>query len=122
MKKDKIIYWSTTGLFAAFMAFTAIPDILKTPETVEFIKLLGYPEYFIPFIGVAKLLGSIAILIPQFKKIKEWAYAGLAFDLIGAMYSVITVHGFDPGMTIMIPVFALMITSYIYNRRVNQEN
>ncbi|MBL7890726.1 MAG: DoxX family protein [Bacteroidia bacterium] len=117
MKKDKIIYWSTTGLFAAFMAFTAIPDILKTPETVEFIKLLGYPEYFIPFIGVAKLVGSIAILIPQFKKIKEWAYAGLAFDLIGAMYSVITVHGFDPGMTFMIPIFALMIISYIYNNK-----
>ncbi len=117
MKKDKIIYWTTTGLFAAFMTFTAIPDILKTTETVEFMKQLGYPDYFIPFIGVAKLLGSIAILIPQFKKIKEWAYAGLAFDLIGAMYSVIAVHGFDPGMTFMIPIFALMITSYIYNNK-----
>src|SRR5688572_12245578 len=102
MKKTKIIYWTCTILFAGFMTFTAIPDILKAEEAVKFITDLGYPVYFIPFIGVAKLLGSIAILVPAFKKIKEWAYAGLFFDLIAAVYSNIMVHGFDPGMLSMI--------------------
>lgn len=122
MKKNKIIYWSTTGLFAAFMTFSAIPDMLKVPEAIQFITHLGYPEYFIPFIGLAKLLGSIAILIPSFKKIKEWAYAGLVFDLIAAVYSIVMTDGFDPGMLMMIPIFAVVATSYIYNTKVNGVN
>jgi len=122
MKKNKIIYWSTTGLFAAFMTFSAIPDMLKVPEAMQFITHLGYPEYFIPFIGLAKLLGSIAILIPSFKKIKEWAYAGLVFDLIAAVYSIVMTDGYDPGMLMMIPIFAVVATSYIYNTKVNGVN
>ena len=93
MKTSNIVYWISTILFAVFMAFTAVPDILLVPDAVKFITDLGYPLYFIPFIGVAKILGSISILIPQFKRIKEWAYAGLFFDLIGATYSNTQVMG-----------------------------
>ncbi|MBP6303417.1 MAG: DoxX family protein, partial [Bacteroidia bacterium] len=82
-----------------------------------FMTHLGYPLYFIPFIGVAKLLGSLAILIPSFKKIKEWAYAGLIFDLIGAVYSNIMVDGFQPGMLMMLVVFGVVIISYLYNQK-----
>lgn len=117
MKKLKIIYWTTTILFAGFMTFSAIPDILVLDEAKQFISHLGYPIYFIPFIGVAKLLGSIAILIPGLKKIKEWAYAGLFFDLIGAVYSVVMTDGFDPAMMIMIPIFGIAITSYVLNAK-----
>lgn len=118
MKTTKLVYWISTILFAGFMIFSAIPNIMVTAESKAFLTgYLGYPEYFIPFIGVAKLLGSIAILIPSFRKIKEWAYAGLAFDLIGAMYSVIKVGGIDPGMSMMILVFGAGITSYIYNQK-----
>ena len=89
MKKVNITYWLITGLFAAFMLFSSIPDIMVTAESVTFMKNgLGYPIYIIPFLGVAKLLGVIAILIPGFPRIKEWAYAGLVFDLLGATYSV----------------------------------
>ncbi|TDO29111.1 DoxX family protein [Sediminibacterium goheungense] len=120
MKKTKLIYWITTILFSGFMIFSAIPNIMLNAESKQFLTgYLGYPEYFIPFIGVAKLLGSLAILVPSFKKIKEWAYAGLAFDLIGAMYSVIKVGGIDPGMSIMLLVFAAGITSYLLNEKVN---
>ena len=118
MKKTKIIYWIFTGLFAAFMAFTAIPDVMQTPETVTFMKAIGYPDYFTPFIGVAKLLGCIAILIPGFPKIKEWAYAGLFFDLIGATYSVVAVYGVSPQISFMLLPFALGIVSYIFNNKV----
>lgn len=117
MKKTKIIYWSTTILFAAFMIFSAIPNIRVVDEAKQFLTHLGYPVYFIPFIGVAKLLGSIALLIPSFRYIKEWAYAGLFFNLIGAVYSNLVTDGFHPSMLVMLAVFAVAITSYIYNRR-----
>lgn len=122
MKKDKRIYWICTSLFAAFMAFSAIPDILQQKEAVDFILQLGYPAYFIPFIGVAKLLGCIAIVVPGFPKIREWAYAGLTFDLIGAVYSNIMQNGWDNGMLTMIPIFGVLILSYIYNQKVYPKN
>ncbi len=107
MKKTNIFYWIFTVLFAVLMTFTAIPDIMMTPEAVTFISSLGYPKYFIPFIGVAKVMGSIAILIPGFPRIKEWAYAGLAFDLIGATFSVIATNGLDASMIFMLLPFTL---------------
>ena len=115
MKKQKIFYWVVTGLFAGFMTFSAIPDILSTPEAVKFLTGLGYPSYIIPFLGVAKLLGVIAILIPGFPKIKEWAYAGLFFDLAGATYSGLAMGGFQPAILIMLlPVCFLFLSRYLY--------
>lgn len=120
MKKTKTIYWVVTALFAAFMTFTAIPDTLNTEEAVKFMTNLGYPKYFTPFIGVAKLLGSLAILIPGYPRIKEWAYAGLFFDLIGATYSQISTAGFLPQMSFMLLPFILGIVSYIYYQKYYQ--
>ncbi|MBX7203933.1 MAG: DoxX family protein [Bacteroidia bacterium] len=117
MKNTKLIYWTTTILFSAFMIFSAVPDILVVEDAKQFMTHLGYPVYFIPFIGVAKLLGSITILIPRFKKLKEWAYAGLIFDLTGAVYSVVAVDGFQPPMLTMVLVFAVAFTSYRYNQK-----
>ncbi|HOY06833.1 MAG TPA: DoxX family protein [Saprospiraceae bacterium] len=117
MKKTKILYWISTVLFAGLMIFSSIPDVMMEPETVKFITRLGYPEYFIFFIGVAKLLGCIAILVPGFPKIREWAYAGLFFDLIGATYSNLMVDGWQSGMVVMLVFFVLGILSYIYNEK-----
>jgi hypothetical protein len=114
MKKTNILYWTFTGLFAAFMLFSAIPDILVVPEAVEFMTKLGYPQYIIAFLGVAKTLGVIAILIPGFPRIKEWAYAGLFFDLVGATYSNICVTGLQPEMAFMIVIFGLEALSYFF--------
>jgi hypothetical protein len=117
MKKTKTIYWIVTGLFCAFMLFSAIPDIMVTPEAVTFITSLGYPKYFIPFIGVAKLLGVIAILVPGFPIVKEWAYAGLFFDLLGATYSGLSTGGYDPRILFMIlPISFLFISHYLYHK------
>ncbi|MGZ4034217.1 MAG: DoxX family protein [Bacteroidia bacterium] len=120
MKKINIIYWILTGLFAAFMLFTAIPDILVLPDAVKFMTDLGYPLYFTPFIGVAKVLGAIAIVIPGFPRIKEWAYAGLMFDLIGAMYSVSAKMGASSGLPILLFI-AFGFCSYIfYHKKLKQ--
>lgn len=116
-KRDRIIFWICTGLFSAFMLSSAIPNIMSTQEWVDIFKMLGYPVYMLPFIGVAKLLGVIALIIPGFPRIKEWAYAGLFFDLTGAVYSGLAVGGFNPQMLIMLVPFALGALSYIYHHK-----
>lgn len=77
--------------------------------------MLGYPQYFIPFTGWAKLLGAIVLLLPGYGRIKEWAYAGLFFDLVAAVYSGIAVsRSFNPMMLMMLIWFVSCILSYIY--------
>lgn len=80
--------------------------------------MLGYPVYFIPFTGWAKLLGAIVLLLPGYGRIKEWAYAGLFFDLIAAVYSGIALsHTFDPLMLTMLIWFVPGVLSYVYWHR-----
>jgi DoxX-like family len=119
MKKTKTWYWIITGLFAAFMLFSAIPNIMMVPESVTMVSTtLGYPKYIIPFLGVAKLLGVIAILIPGFNRLKEWAYAGLFFDLAGAAYSIICTEGFKPPVLFMIlPTGFLFLSYYLWHKQ-----
>ena len=121
-KKLKITYWVFTGLFSALMMMASIPDILSVPEAVTIFKHLGYPTYLLPFIGVAKLLGIVAVLVPGFPRIKEWAYAGLCFDLIGALYSGLAVG--DP-ISSVIPVLIgliLLTGSYIFYHKKLMKN
>lgn len=120
MKKVNIAYWILTGLLALFIIFTAIPDIMVTPDAVNVISTqLRYPEYFIPFIGVAKVLGAIAILIPGYPRLKEWAYAGLAFDIAGAFYSSLAVgEPLMPVVPFFILILGVLAASYIlYHKR-----
>jgi hypothetical protein len=116
MKKINILYWVFTGLFAALMLFSSFSNIVTAPEAVELLKTkLGYPVYIIPFLGVAKLLGSITILIPRFPRLKEWAYAGLMFDLIGATYSAFAIG--EQGAAFMLIFVALGFAAYYFYRR-----
>ena len=118
MKKTRTLYWIITLLFSAFMIFSSVPDILLVPDALTFMHHLGYPNYFIQFIGIAKVLGIIAILIPGFPKIKEWAYAGLAFDLIGATYSQSATDGFHPQLSFMLlPILFLVVSYILYHKR-----
>ena len=123
-KTTNLLYWIFTILFAALMAFTAVPNLLNTPESIQLIHdSLGYPVYFIPFIGLAKLLGVIAILIPGLNKIKEWAYAGLFFDLTSSIYSGIAASGkFDPMMITMLIWIVPGIISYVlWSKRMSDQ-
>ena len=122
MKKTKIIYWVFTVLFAALMAFSAIPDVVSDPVAVKGMhEGLGYPVYFIPFIGVLKLLGVAAILIPGYPRIREWAYAGLVFDLLGATYSIIASGASVGNWLFMVLPLALAAGSYIFYHKKNRE-
>lgn len=122
MKTTKILYWIFTGLMAAFMLLGAIPDVLRIPAAVDVFTHLGYPAYLLPFIGVAKILGVVAVLVPGFQRLKEWAYAGLVFDLVGALYSHIAVG--DPPGSWVFPIIGLLLVfgSYLFHRkRLNQQ-
>ncbi len=115
MKRTKIIYWLFTSLFAFMMLGSAIPDIFSSPVAVKGMHDgLGYPVYFIPFIGVAKLLGVVAILTPGFSRIKEWAYAGLFFDLAGATYSIAASGAPAANWIFMVLPIGLAVCSYVF--------
>ncbi|WP_462267891.1 DoxX family protein [Mucilaginibacter sp.] len=118
MKKINITYWIVTGLFAFVMFGSAIPDIMVMPMAVKGFASLGLPAYFVPFVGGAKALGVVAILVPGYPRLKEWAYAGLTFDLIGATYCLIA-SGQPVANWAVMPVFiGLAAAAYLlYHKR-----
>ena len=86
-KRNKIIYWIFTIWLALGMLSTGIVQLLKMEEEVENMARLGYPIYLLTILGVWKILGTIAALIPKFPLLKEWAYAGFFFAMSGATIS-----------------------------------
>lgn len=90
-------YRVATGVLVAFIALGATLDLAHHPLAVAGIPHLGYPLYFVRFIGAVKLLGVAALLLPGRPRLKEWAYAGLFFDTAGALYSAAAAG--DPPLT-----------------------
>jgi hypothetical protein len=86
-KRNKIIYWISTIWLALGMLSTGAVQLFKVKEEVDFIIALGYPAYFLPILGTWKILGVVAVLIPKFPLLKEWAYAGFFFAMSGAIFS-----------------------------------
>jgi len=117
MKHGTRLYWILTGLMAAYMLMASIPDMLRIPQAVDLFRHLGYPSYLLPFLGAAKTLAVIAIVALGVRGLKEWAYAGLIFDLIGALYSHIAVR--DPPSAWIFPVIGLLLVtgSYLVYRK-----
>jgi uncharacterized membrane protein YphA (DoxX/SURF4 family) len=87
VKAKTIAYWVTTALTALLIGSGGIMQVLRTHDSVTGIVSLGYPAYFVVLLGVWKVLGAVAILAPRFPRLKEWAYAGIVFDLTGAAWS-----------------------------------
>lgn len=89
-KRNKIIYWVATIWLALGMLAGGVQQLLQIGGYVEIITQLGYPLYFLSILGVWKILGVIAVLVPKFPLVKEWAYAGFFFAMSGAAISHIT--------------------------------
>lgn len=87
MKGKVIGYWIATGLTAVLMGPFGVLDLINDPQAAEIMKHLGYPDYVAPMLGVWKILGTIVILAPGLPRVKEWAYAGMVIDLVGASVS-----------------------------------
>lgn len=119
MKRLNIVYWTSTILFALFMGISGVQNLFVTQASIDLITTdLGFPQYIIPFLGLAKVLGSIGLLIPIPPRLKEWCYAGLFFDFTGALYAMLADNGFDPMMLTLLVPYALMGLSYgSYHRR-----
>ena len=85
--RNKIIYWIATVWLALGMLSSAIVQLLNVKEEVEMINHLGYPIYFTKILAVWKILVLMALFIPKFPRLKEWAYAGFFFAMSGAAIS-----------------------------------
>jgi len=120
MKKTKVLYWVFTGLMAALLGVGAVFDAVSAPEAIEHVTRLGYPVYLIPFLGFAKLAAIAIILVPGFRRIKEWAYAGLVFDLVGALYSHIAVGDAAAMWLPIIVILGLVAGSYVFYHRLHK--
>ncbi len=118
MKRTNIIYWIITGLLALLMAFSGVANIIAGPPSISGFDHIHFPHYMIQFLGVAKLLGAIAIIIPGFPRLKEWAYAGLTYDLLGAIYASYSVG--DPVSMwgpILIGPLLIAISYILYHKK-----
>ena len=80
----KVAYWASTGIISALMCFAAFSYLSGDPKAVQGFALAGYPQQLRIILGIAKPLGAIALLVPGFIKLKEWAYAGFTFAWICA--------------------------------------
>ena len=105
MNAKSIAYWTTTILIALPIGSGGIAQVAHVKENVEgFVHVLGYPLYFMTVLGVWKILGAIAILVPRLPRLKEWAYAGIFFDLTGAAASWAAVGGSGEVFHIVAPL------------------
>lgn len=109
VSKTKPLYWTFTLLFAVPFLASGVGFAVPAPRVVANMAHLGYPVYFVRFLGVAKILGAVAVLTGTFPKIKEWAYAGIVFTLAGAFYShVRSGDGLESLPSIVVLIFAAL--------------
>lgn len=112
LKTARWIYWTLTLLFVVTMMVAGVAYLAGASFNVEGITHLGYPVYLLKILGTAKLLGGIAILQGRLQTLKEWAYAGYTFNLLGASAS----HALfgDPLVKVIVPIMilALVLISY----------
>jgi len=107
-KRNKIIYWITTIWLALGMLSTGIVQLIGMKEEVDLIGRLGYPLYFLTILGVWKILGVIAVLVPKLPLVKEWAYAGFFFAMSGAIFSHLALN--DEAKEYFGPTLLLILT------------
>jgi uncharacterized membrane protein YphA (DoxX/SURF4 family) len=122
-KRNKVIYWIATIWLALGMLSTGIVQLLKAKNGqggLDMIKHLGYPAYLLSLLGIWKVLGVIAVVIPKFPLLKEWAYAGFFFVMSGAIFSHIASG--DP-INQIFPALLLLALNFIswYFRPLNRK-
>jgi hypothetical protein len=108
-KRNQIIYWIATLWLALGMGVTGVVQLLKLEADVELMTRLGYPVYILTILGVWKILGVVAVLVPKFPLLKEWAYAGFFFIMTGAIFSHIASG--SPVAEMFPPLLLLVLTA-----------
>ncbi len=120
MKKDKVIFWTTTGFIFLFEG--VMPALTGHTELArQGVAHLGFPDYFRIELNVFKVLGSLAILIPAVPaRVKEWAYAGLSISMISAFIGHWVTDGFNGQTAFPLVILAILITSYLYYHKLRK--
>jgi hypothetical protein len=123
MKKNKMIFWTATIIIVLWEGVMPLGTVLFAPEYINAgTKPLGYPDYFAYTLAFSKALGVIAISIPKLPaRIKEWAYAGLTFNLVYAFISHAVVDQNIGFMLLPLVILGILIVSYIYNNKIHSE-
>lgn len=121
MKKDKLIFWISTGIIFLFegvmVAFTSQSEMAK-----EGIAHLGYPEYFGNWLAICKVIGSLVLVIPQIPaRYKEWAYVGFGITMVSALVSNAAVDGVSAMLLMPIAFFAILGVSYTYFHKLHKK-
>jgi uncharacterized membrane protein YphA (DoxX/SURF4 family) len=109
MKAKLALYWASTSLLAFVLLAAGYADFSHAPDMVKGMTHLGYPFYFLTILGSWKMLGSVAILVPGFARLKEWAYAGVTFTFTGAFFSHLSAG--DTLTTAAPPVVLLIVAA-----------
>ena len=119
-KNLKAVYWVVTLLFTLLQGWSALQYLIEAPAMVRTITALGYPIYFMTILGIAKLLGIAAILYGRWPVLKEWAYAGFTFDVLGAFGSHLMAG--DSFLIALVPLLflAAQLTSYFLWKRLSR--
>jgi hypothetical protein len=122
MKKDKIIFWTTTIIIFLFEG--VMPALTSQTELAkEGIRHLGYPPYFGNALVIFKILGTLTLIIPPMhKRLKEWAYAGFAFDFLFASISHCAVDGIGFNSFFPLIFLGILAVSYIYYHKLNNSS
>ncbi|GAB3830509.1 DoxX family protein [Hymenobacter jeollabukensis] len=120
-KTATTLYWTLTLPFAAFMLFGGVSEVIHHPSGQEIMQHLGYPEHVLTVLGIGKLLGAVALVQPWFRTVKEWAYAGFTFNLLGACAARYAAH--DGFWLVASPLLflAFMLASCALWRRVRPQ-
>jgi uncharacterized membrane protein YphA (DoxX/SURF4 family) len=112
MKLKSIIYWVVTGMLAFFIGSGGAAELMHVRGNIEGLVQLGYPPYFATIIGFWKVLGAIAILVPRFPRLKEWAYAGIFFNMTGAAATGLFTHSASWHVIVDLVLTAFTIASW----------
>lgn len=118
MKRDKIIFYVATGLLSLLMCFSVYMYLFNHEAVVGMFNNFGYPSYIIYPYAIAKLLGVFALWNPNFKVLKEWAYAGFFFAFVLAFFAHYMIG--DGEQTGALVALVLLAVSYIFNKRINK--
>ncbi|NQY29238.1 MAG: DoxX family protein [Flavobacteriaceae bacterium] len=118
MKKDKIVYYGSTGLLTLLMLFSAGMYVFNHEVVKVMFTSFGYPTYIIYPLAIAKLLGVFAIWSPKFNTLKEWAYAGFFFDFVLAFFAHKMIGDGEEMGAIM--AFVLVVVSYVFSKRIKK--
>ncbi len=115
----KIIFWIFTVLLILMMLFSAYGAFFPTPEGETMMKQIGYPYSVLKLLAVLKVLGSIALVVPGFPRLKEWAYAGFTFDLIGAAFAFLAIGASITDVWFMALGLLFLFISYFSYHKLN---